>query len=140
MAIIQGSDLRIYDNGVPVGYATTCTFSGSTAMTEVIHKDSVGNFADKSPSTQSWTMTTEAFASYDSTINASTRRSASFLRSAWRNRTKMYLQWTDETSGNATMNGYAYISQYDENAAANEDATISVTFEGTGAISIGSET
>lgn len=140
MAIEQGSDLRIYDNDVPIGYATTCTFSGSTSMTEVIHKDSVGNFSDKSPSTQSWTMTTEAFVSQDATINGSSRRNAVYLRTAWKNRTKLYLQWSTGSSGDGTMYGYAYISQYDENAAANEDATLSVTFEGTGAISIGTET
>ena len=85
-------------------------------------------------------MTTEAFVSYDGTINGNTRRSAAYLRTAWLNRTKLYLQWSDDTSGNPTMEGYAYISKYDETAAANEVATLSVTFEGTGAPAISSET
>lgn len=141
MARISGTNLRIYtDGGVPLGYATSCTFDGSTSMTEVIHKDSVGNFADKDPSTQSWTMSTEGFISEDDTINGESKRDISWIRSAWINRTRLYLQWTTGTSGEQTMNGYGYITSLSESAPVNETATYSVTIEGDGAVSLGSET
>ena len=140
MAIVNGTDLRIWIDGTAIGYATSCTFDGSTAMTEVIHKDSVGNFADKSPSTQSWTMSTEGFTSYDVTINGNTRKGIDYLRSAWLNRTRLYVQWTSSETGKGTLNGYAYITSHSESGAANEEATYSTSFEGDGAISIGTET
>lgn len=140
MGRISGTNLRVYNQSTPYGYATSCTFDGSTATTEVIHKDSTGNFAERDPSTQSWTMSTEGFVSEDTTVNGNTVLGVTSLRSAWINRTKLYLQWTTGTSGDQTMNGYAYITSYSENAPVNETATYSVTFEGDGAVSTGTET
>lgn len=140
MARISGTNLRIYDGTTPIGYATSCTLDISTSMTEVLHKDSVGNFADKDPSTQSWTMSTEGFISEDTTINGNSVKSVTYLRNAVINRTRLYLQWSTATSGDQTLNGYAYITSHSESATVNETATYSVTFEGDGAISTGTET
>lgn len=140
MARKSGTDLRIYNDGTPIGYATSCTLDLSIAMTSVIHKDSTGNFEDKDPSTQTWTMSTEGFISEDVTISGATVKSIAQMRTAAINRTRLYLQWTDQVSGNVTLNGYAYIGSISESAPVNETATYSISFEGDGALSIGSET
>lgn len=142
MARNSGTDLRIYNSatGKPYGYATSCTFDGTTATTEVIHKDSTGNFSERDPSTQSWSLSTEGFHSYDTTVNGTAVESVSDIRSAWINRTRLFLQWTTAASGSETLEGYAYITSFSETAPVNETATYSITFEGDGAIALGAET
>lgn len=140
MARVSGTNLRIYDGTTPIGYATNCSLSITMATTEVLHKDSTGNFADNDASTQSWTMTTDGFISEDDTINGNAVKDVSYLRSAIINRTRLYLQWSDNTSGSQTMEGFAYCTQLDENAPVNETATYTASFTGDGAISLGTET
>lgn len=142
MATVSGSDLRIWTDGdgVAIGYATSCTLDIQMAVTEVLHKDSQGNWTDNDPSTQSWSMSTDGFISEDDSINGENRRDILWLRTQIRNRTKLYLQWSTDAAGSATMEGYAYLTSLSETGAVGETATYSATFTGTGALLNGTET
>lgn len=134
MGRVSGSNLRVYLGGDPIGYATTCSFSGNTEMTSVIHKDSSGNFEEVDPSTQSWGMSTSAFISEDAAISSVDVVARTALFTAWRNRTQVVLTWQDGTTGSQLLTGNAYIESIEENAEVNQTGTLTVNFKGDGDI------
>jgi hypothetical protein len=70
MGVIKGTNFRIYDATVPLGYATSCSLSMSAETTETISKDSVASWAESEVDTKSATLSFEGFASEDVEINA----------------------------------------------------------------------
>jgi hypothetical protein len=72
MGVIKGTNFRIYDATVPLGYATSCSLSMSAETTETISKDSVASWAESEVDTKSATLSFEGFASEDVEINAVT--------------------------------------------------------------------
>jgi hypothetical protein len=75
MGVIKGTNFRIYDGTVPLGYATSCSLSMSAETTETISKDSVASWAESEVDTKSATLSFEGFASEDISINAVTVKS-----------------------------------------------------------------
>jgi hypothetical protein len=75
MGVIKGTNFRIYDATVPLGYATSCSLSMSAETTETISKDSVASWAESEVDTKSATLSFEGFASEDVSINAVTVKS-----------------------------------------------------------------
>lgn len=140
MGRISGTNLRVYMNGKPIGYATSCTFSGSTEMTSVIHKDSSGSTEEVDPSTVSWSMSTSGFISEDEVVNSTTVTDRTDLMAAWRGRSAVTLYWRSGTTGDRYFTGSAYIDSYEESAEVNQTATYTVNFKGNGAITEGDVT
>jgi hypothetical protein len=65
MGVIKGTNFRIYDATVPLGYATSCSLSMSAETTETISKDSVASWSESEVDTKSATLSFEGFASED---------------------------------------------------------------------------
>lgn len=140
MGRISGTDLRVYMNGKPIGYATSCTFSGATEMTSVIHKDSSGNTEEVDPSTVSWSVSTTGFVSEDEVVNSATVTDRVDMMTAWRTRAAVTLYWRTATTGDRYFTGSAYIDSYEETAEVNQTATYTINFKGNGAITEGDVT
>jgi len=129
MSIVNGHDLRVYVGGSAVAKATECSFSLSTNMREIAHKDtagSAGGFREVSAGQKSGTMTTSALYSEGESFES--------LFSAWDAGTAVVVKFSDEVSGNKHMTANALISSLDMNAPDNENVSYSVTFELSGAI------
>lgn len=133
--------MRIWtDGGQAIGYATECSVEITMEVTQVLHKDTTGNWTNNDPSTQSWSMTTSGFVSDDDTINGNSRRDIAWLQSQITNRTLLFLQWSDGVSGSSTLEGYAYLTSLSQSGTVGETATYNASFTGDGALVAGTET
>ena len=130
--VILGTDLMLFKDSAAFAVATNCKFTINANVLETSSKDS-GIWAEKKASKLSWTASTD---------NLYVKESYTELVTAMIARTPVNLQFS--TAGGspgaytANQDGYkgtAIITSIDANAPDNENATYSVTFEGTGALS-----
>ena len=128
--IINGTDLGVYIGGSPtlIGLATTCTLSMNTDMRDTSNKGSAG-FKAVLPGQKNWTVTTEGL------YNPSTTNSYITLQAAWFANTALSLRWYNSNQ-DYYWSGTAYISALSQNAPNEGNVTWSVTFQGSGALSV----
>lgn len=147
--IIKGSTLMVFIEGNPVGFATQHNLSVNLATTEVSCKDS-GDFNSVTPQNITWEVTAENLysdageATYMAAITGKTKVSLKFAKAgnyAASNETGVlgpdgHEEWT---VGTVIAQGEAYLTSFQINAPSGENATMSVTFTGLGALTVPSE-
>lgn len=140
--IVKGSALMAFIGGAPVGFATSHSLSLSTNTTEVNTKDH-GDYPSVIVQNITWEVTAE---------NLYSDAGEATYMTALVNKTPITIQFakvnyaTDEkgvigpnghaewTSTDVIAEGQAIVTSYSINAAAGDNATMSVTFTGMGAL------
>ena len=134
MAVIDGTDLRIYINGNPIGHATSCTLDLSKEIRETVSKDNIGGWAEKEGGQKSATLQFEGFYTLDANLGGVAVSGADDLFDAFDGDAVIAWKFSDEVSGNIEYSGNAIMSSLSFGAPVNENATHSGSLEVTGAV------
>jgi hypothetical protein len=133
--VINGTNLRLYIDSTPVAYATSCTLSFTRELRSVIHKDNPGSgWAESEPGQKSGTCSIEALYNEDGTSSNYTVPRT--LWDALDDGTKLTCTVETGTAGDNIYSFSAYLSDYEVNAAVEENATYSATLTITGAVTM----
>lgn len=136
--VVSGTDLRIYDGGVPLGYATNCTLDMSGETRETVHKDSSGGWSESEMGKLSGSLSFEGFFSEDTTINAATVKSIEDIFTKFSAKTAISWTFTTGVTGEVEYSGSGYITALTMGAPVEENATYSGTITISGAVTQGS--
>lgn len=152
--IMDGTDLMCYVNGTSVAFATNHTLSISADTADsTSHKDARAGWIERTVNTLSWEVTSENLYALDDNCEGNSFEDIFDLLA---NKSIITLRFgipsnqVFDNDGNATVptvpdggwtgakvnyyQGEAYISNLELNAPCGENATFTVTFSGTGAI------
>lgn len=134
MAVISGTNLRIYDDTTPLGYATSCSLSMSAETRETISKDSTSSWSDSEVGQLSASLSFEGFFSEDTSINAVTVKSIEDIFTKFKNKTAISWRFTTDTVDDVVYSGSGYFTSLEYSAPVEENATYSGTITVTGAV------
>ena len=137
MGVVNGTNLRIYDATVPLGYATSCTLDMSAETRETISKDSVASWAESEISTKSATLSFEGFFSEDTVINTVTVQDVTAIYTKFAAGTAISWRFTTDVSTEVVYSGSGYITALNFSAPVDENATYSGTITVSGAVTQG---
>ena len=137
-SIILGTDLMLFKGGKALAFATSCKFTINANVLETSSKDS-GKWVDKKAGKLSWTASSDnlyTVADYKSLVDAMIAREPLEIQFSTVSNPNaetggLASTWTPATDG---YKGKAIITSVDANASDGENATYSVSFEGTGAL------
>jgi len=141
MGTIKGQNLRVMVGGKCIAMATSCTFHVSAQMEDSSTKDSTGDWQEQEVVGLSWDAQTDSLVTL--TDNGTNGELPQDLLSLIINKTLVTLTF-DQTAGtnNRTAqnsaikkSGQAYVTDVSITAQNRQNSTISVQFQGTGALS-----
>ena len=130
--VINGTDLRLYLDGNPIGHATSCTLSLSRETRETIDKDNVAGYATSEGGQRSYSISFENFLSEDTTLNSTTVEGLADLVALFAGDSFAWRFSTDVT-GDRDFSGTAFLTDLSMTAPVEENSTVSGTLTGTGA-------
>lgn len=125
--VTNGRNMRFFDGGTALGFATECSLSFSREMRELAHKDVTGNWIEKAPGAMSGSGSTSG-------LYAESNNAAESLFTKMNAGTALTLTFTTDVTGDQVWTGTAYITSLELNAPDNENVTYSVSFEFSGAV------
>ena len=141
MATIKGQNLRVMVGGKCIAMATSCQFHVSAQLEDSSTKDSVGDFQEQEVTGLSWDAQTESLVTLED--NGTNGELPQDILSLMINKTKVTLTF-DQTAGannrvgqNSVIKktGEAYVSDVQITAQNRQNSTMTVQFQGTGALS-----
>lgn len=139
--LVYGGDLMVFVGSTPIAFSTSAKLSVSVKTREISSKDSA-NWTEKQVGRYDWNCSTDALMSF---IASGTTLSVEDLYASFTGGTLVNITFGSKTgtSPSWTLNtgikyfsGQAYITAFDFNGSDGETATYSVTFEGTGTLSL----
>lgn len=131
MAVVAGDVLRVYVDGTVVGYATSTTINLSTELDQLAPTSVSGDaFNTVKPRRKSGTITTNAL------YGTSTNKDFKDLFTAWDGDSSVTIAFKYDSAGEWNIAGTAYITNLTANGSVSQDATLSVTFAFSGAITL----
>jgi hypothetical protein len=141
MATIKGQNLRVMVGGKCIAMATSCQFHISAQMEDSSTKDSVGDFQEQEVTGLSWDAQTDSLVTLED--NGSNGELPQDIFSLIINKTKVQLTFDQTAGANNRVGqdsaikktGYAYVSDVQITAQNRQNSTITVQFQGTGALS-----
>ena len=141
MGTIKGQNLRVMVGGKCIAMATSCQFHISAQMEDSSTKDSVGDFQEQEVTGLSWDAQTDSLVTSED--NGTNGELPQDILSLIINKTKVTLTF-DQTAGannrvgqNSVIKktGEAYVSDVQITAQNRQNSTMTVQFQGTGALS-----
>jgi len=127
--VINGTNFRLYSEGVAIAYATNCTLSLSRELRETLHKDNPGaGWRELEVGRGQGTVTVEALHNEDGATNKPID-----LFDALTNKTRLSCQLSTTVVGDSRYEFNAFVTQLELNAPVEENASYSATFEIDGA-------
>jgi len=131
--IINGTDLRVYNNTTAIGEATSATLSITREMRNILTKDSPSSgWVSNKPGSKSATLTVEAL--YSETSN---NVQPDVLFDALDNGTVLALTLKEGTAGYNFYSFSAYCTSFEISSTVEDNVSYSATFTVTGAIGRG---
>lgn len=127
MAAIKGNDLEVYIGGTLVGKATSATLNINSNLLDASTKESAG-WLDQIAGQKSWDVSSEML------VDFSLSYGVSELYTAFVAGTEVVLVFGEGTGSVAKFEGNALVSSISINAANEELATVSASFNGTGSL------
>lgn len=127
MAAIKGNDLEVYIGGTLVGKATSATLNINSNLLDASTKESAG-WMDQIAGQKSWDVSSEML------VDFSLSYGVSELYTAFVAGTEVVLVFGEGTGAVAKFEGNALVSSISINAANEELATVSASFNGTGSL------
>ena len=128
--IINGKLLRLYDGSDVIGKATECSISFSGELRDTSNKDS-GGWSEKLPGLKSASISTTALLAYDATHGFEE------LWTKFAAGTAITAKFSTEVTGDYYHTGTFYITSMEVNAPNEENSTLSISLESSGAITSG---
>ena len=141
MATIKGQNLRVMVGGKCIAMATSCQFHIGTTLEDSSTKDSTGDWQEQEVTGLNWDASTESLVTL--TDNGTNGEMPTDILSLILNKTLVTLTF-DQTAGtnnrtgqnSAIMrSGSAYVQDVNISAQNRQNSTLSVKFQGTGALS-----
>ena len=141
MATIKGQNLRVMVGGKCIAMATSAQFHISAELQDASSKDSVGDWQEQEVTGLSWDAQTDSLVTLED--NGTNGELPQDLLSLIINKTKVTLTF-DQTAGannrvgqNSVIKktGEAYVSDVQITAQNRQNSTMTVQFQGTGALS-----
>lgn len=126
---VKGNLLGIYVGTDLIACATNSTFNGSNGTIDATCKDNDGA-RQVLMGEQTWTMQHDGILAFDAAYGYVD------LVTIWKNKTSVTLKFSTEVTGDTYLTGDAFISSLDVTAGLNEVSTYSISFEGTGVLTI----
>ena len=141
MGTIKGQNLRVMVGGKCIAMATSCQFHISAQMEDASTKDSVGDFQEQEVTGLSWDAQTDSLVTLED--NGTNGELPQDILSLMINKTKVTLTFDQTAGANNRVGqdsaikktGYAYVSDVQITAQNRQNSTITVQFQGTGALS-----
>ena len=131
--IINGTDLRVYNNTTAIGEATSATLSITREMRNILTKDSPSSgWVSNKPGSKSATLTVEALYS-----ETSDNVQPDVLFDALNNGTVLALTFKEGTAGYNFYSFSAYCTSFEISSPVEDNVSYSATFTITGAIGRG---
>lgn len=139
MAIINGNQLLVFVDGIAIGCTDNCELSSQKETIDVTCKDNNGARQVLSGS-QSWSITAGGKWDFASALGPQALYNSH--KAGTRLGIKMAITDTagSEESGKSYFIGYARLNTFNIAGPLNSGATFNLTFEGDGALSIGTTT
>jgi len=129
--VINGTDLLVYiDATHPIGYSTTCSLALNADMRDVSNKDSAG-WKAVLPGQKNWTVSCEALV-----VMATGSYNLKYMMDCIVNKTAISLLFKTANTGDVIFSGNAYVTSCNISAANEANTTMSISFQGTGALGI----
>jgi TP901-1 family phage major tail protein len=132
VGVVNGHYMRFFDNGVSLGYSTSCSIAFNATMRELSHKDTAGSgggWLEQAPGQKSGTFSTEGLYAEDDNAAA-----ALFQKLA--DGTEITLTFTTDVSGDKVWSGTALLTSVEITAPNNENVTYSVSGVFTGEVTV----
>jgi len=139
--IQYGGDLMVFVNDQPIAFSTSAKLSVSVNTRELTSKDSA-NWTEKKTGRYTWNASTDALYNMSTT---GTTQSVNDLYAIFTGGTSTTIKFASKsgtspswTAGTSVkyFSGTAYITAFDFNASDGETASYSVTFDGTGELTL----
>ena len=129
--VINGTDFLVYiDATHPIGLSTDCSITINRATRDTSNKDS-GGWKTVLPGQREWTISCNALMAFDKTYNLT------YLNALMIAGTVINIRFqTGNTAGDSYFTGTAYITSVNLSAANQSNATFSISFQGSGALSM----
>jgi predicted secreted protein len=128
--VINGTDLRIYVGGTPIGYATSCTLDLSAETRDTIHKDATGNgWAESAVGQLSGSVSFEGFVNEDS---SNVKPDALFTY--FKDKTLVGCAFKTATSGDTRYDFSGYVTSLSQTGPVEENSTFSGSITISGAV------
>lgn len=134
MATIKGQNLRLFVQGIVVGYATTCQAHVSAQLSNTTTKDDTDDWANNDVTGLSWDVSSDALVG-DPESGGKTYQQ---LLSVMVSKTKVSVSFSmasgshNATEGSSYLSGQAYITDIQATATNRENSTFTVQLTGTG--------
>jgi predicted secreted protein len=130
MALVKGTDLRIYVGTKKIAFEKTCSIDLSTSMIDTASKDS-GDWATQIPGRKKWGIKATIQVDY---TDGSANYTYDELLTAWMSGTELTIWFKTSTVADTTLTGKAYIESKPVSAGDQEIATVEISLVGTGAL------
>jgi predicted secreted protein len=133
MALVKGTDLRIFVGTKTIANETTCSIDLSTSMIETSSKDS-GAWMTQIPGRKSWSITSTIQLDY---ADGTSQYTYDELLTAWLGQTVLTVSFKTAAASDTTLTGQAYIASKPVQGGDQEIATVEITLQGTGELAKG---
>lgn len=125
--IVNATDFGIYVGVAKIANSTGSTISISQALRTSVNKDD-GGWEKSLPGARSWSMSGDGEFQFEANYGPED------LIAAILNRTKISIMFSTEVTGDMRLKGDAYVESFESSGGAEENATFSYSFKGTGPI------
>lgn len=131
VGVINGTMLLVYiDSTHPIALSTTCSLVLNSDMRDISNKDAAG-WKKVLPGMKNWTVSCEGLVAYDTSYNYQYLLAAQLAGTAFSLSFK-----STNTAGDYYFSGSAYITTVNLTAQNEANATFSVSFQGSGALTL----
>ena len=130
--VVNGTNLRLFVDGSPVGTATSCNLSFSKELRQTIHKDNVSGFAANESGTKSYTISFEGFVSEEVLLNAVAVKGLGDLYGLFAQDAAFTWRFSTDVTGDSEWSGNAIMNEFSISAPVEENSTVSGSLTGTG--------
>jgi predicted secreted protein len=129
--VVNGTDLLVYiDSTHPIGYSTTCSLALNCDMRDVSNKDSAG-WKAVLPGMKNWTVSCEALV-----IMTGSTYNLKYMMDCIVNKTAISLKFATINGSDVVFSGSSYVTSCNVSAANEANTTLSISFQGTGALTV----
>jgi predicted secreted protein len=130
MALVQGTDLRVFIGGNKIINEQTCDIELSTSMIETSSKDS-GDWATAIPGRKSWGLSTTFQVDYADPLTTTTY---DVIQAAWIAGTSLTVVFKTLATGATILTGQAYVESMPVKSGDQTIATCDLKLKGTGTL------
>ena len=130
MALVKGTDLRIFIGGNKIINEQTCDIELSTSMIETSSKDS-GEWATAIPGRKSWGLSATFQVDYD---DPATTTTYDIIQAAWFAGTSLTVVFKTLASGGVVLTGQAFVESMPVKSGDQTIATCDLKLKGTGTL------